>query len=265
MFSDTVKLIASDTPPYVSQQMEPWRLVTSGVAHDFNNLLSSILGQSTLALRQLPEEATARNHIEKVIKAVKYAATLSDHLLTYSKGDQEQVDFINLNSLIEDNLNLLDTIFGNDISIQLELTPGLPSTQVKLGQLQQVVMNLLINAAEAIHPGKGVISIRTGIKTFTENGSRSVQNGRSRLCSDYVYLQIRDDGVGMNAATLNQIFDPFFTTKFSGQGLGLSAIHEIIQAHQGKITVKSQVGEGATFTVYLPCNAPTPSSPFSLQ
>jgi len=232
--------------------MEHWQLIAGGVAHDFNNLLTSILGQSSLALRQLPEDAAARHHIEKVIKAAEYATTLSDQLLSYSKGSQDQRKLINLNLLIQDNLNLLDAIFLDGIALQLELASGLPPVKGKLGQLQQVIMNLLINAAEAIRPGKGTITIRTGIQSSADCDETYEKHYGRFPAGDAIFLQIQDDGAGMNAATLNQIFQPFFTTKPYGRGLGLSAIHEIIRAHQGSITVNSQEGQGTTFTVYLP-------------
>jgi signal transduction histidine kinase len=231
--------------------MEHWQLFTGGVAHDFNNLLTSILGQSTLALRQLPEDAKARGHIERVIQAAEYAASLSDQLLTYSKGNRGNLETINLNQLIQDHLNLIDGAFLDGISLQTKFTPGLPAIQVKKSQLQQVVMNLLINAAEAIQPEDGMITIRTGINKFDKTHSQS-QNGRPPLHGNYVYLQVQDTGIGMNPATQALIFQPFFTTKPNGRGLGLSAIYEIIKEHQGNIAVNSQEGQGTTFTIYLP-------------
>lgn len=253
MFSDILKHRPSNPAPINTMQLNHWQLLASSVAHDFNNLLTSILGQTSLALRQLPEEAEARPHIEKAIKAAEFAAALTDQLLSYSKGNYGVVDKVNLNLLIQDNLSLLDANFLNGIDIQLELSPTLPLIQVESGQIQQVIMNLVINAAEAIQPGSGNITIRTGTQTLTDDGYgyRSA-NGRSRLSGNYIYLQVQDDGIGMDPATLNHIFDPFFTTKLTGRGLGLPAIQEIINTHHGTIAVKSQIGHGTTFTVYLP-------------
>ena len=264
MFSDTIKPAVSAPLPYLMLSLEHWQLVAGGVAHDFNNLLSSILGQSSLALRHLPEDAAARLHIEKVIKAAEFAANLSNQLLNYSKGNEGAFERINLNALAQDNLSLLDATFLDGISLQMELASELPPVQAKTGQLQQVVMNLLINAAEAIHPEQGVITIRTGAHTFGKNGVYFRANhGRSPAYDDYVYLQIQDDGPGMDQATAAQIFKPYFSTKPAGRGLGLSAVHEIVQAHGGIITINSQEGNGATFTVYLPCGVaaqPPPSA-----
>ncbi len=264
MFTDTIESAVSTSPSYQMPPIEPWQLVAGGVAHDFNNLLSSILGQSSLALRHLPEDAAARRHIEKVIKAAEFAADLSNQLLNYSKGSEGAFELVNLNALLQENLGLLDAAFFDGILLRMKLSSELPPVRAKVGQLQQVVMNLLINAAEAIQPERGVITIRTGTHIFGNNGIHyPARNGRSPLQDDHIYLQIQDDGAGMDSTTAAQIFQPYFSTKTTGRGLGLPAVHEIVQAHDGIITVNSQEGKGTTFTVYLPCSAahPRPDAP----
>lgn len=240
--------------PYQPEHMEHWQIVTSGVAHDFNNLLTSILGQSSLALLQLPEETVARNHIEKVIKAAEYATALSDQLLTYSQGNEVAFESINLNILLQDNLNLLDTTFLDGIDLEVELSPGLPVFIGKRGQIQRVVMNLLINAAEAIHPCQGTISITTGQKMG--NGSLKGASGRSPSPSPtpekFAYLKIRDNGTGIDPDNLNQIFEPFYTTKPNGRGLGLPAVQEILKQYKGQLDIQSELGKGTTVTIYFP-------------
>lgn len=234
-----------------AEHLEHWQLVASGVAHDFNNLLTSILGQSSLALLQLPEEAVARSHIEKVIKAAEYATALSDQLLTYSQGCQASHESINLNQLLQDNLNLLDTTFLDGITLDVQMAPHLPVFTGKRGHIQQVVMNLLINAAEAIHPNPGKITIRTGVVTL--NGKKGHKgNGRSHPQGEYLFLQIQDNGSGIEPAILKHIFEPYFTTKPHGRGLGLSAVQEILQQNQGQLDVHSEAGKGTTVIVYFP-------------
>lgn len=236
-----------------AEHLEHWQLVASGVAHDFNNLLTSILGQSSLALLQLPEEAVARSHIEKVIKAAEYATALSDQLLTYSQGSQASHESINLNLLLQDNLNLLDTTFLDGITLDVQMAPHLPVFTGKRGHIQQVVMNLLINAAEAIHPNPGKITIRTGVVTLNgKNGSHVNGNGRSHPQGEHLFLQIQDNGSGIEPAILKRIFEPYFTTKPHGRGLGLSAVQEILQQNQGQLDVHSEVGKGTTVIVYFP-------------
>lgn len=240
---------------FQAKHMEHWQLVASGVAHDFNNLLISILGQSSLALLQLPEEAVARDHIEKVIKAAEYATALTDQLLTYSQGGYAKLEPIDLNLLLQDNLSLLDTTFLDGITLDVQMAPHLPAFAGKRGQIQQVVMNLLINAAEAIHPNEGTITILTGQQKL--NGKKETgplgSNGfySSR---DYLFLQIQDNGSGIDPVTLNHIFEPYFTTKPNGRGLGLSAVKEIVQQYQGHLDIHSEVGQGTIVTIYFPIN-----------
>jgi signal transduction histidine kinase len=260
MLNDTPTL-NTQKQTYQANQMEHWQIIASGVAHDFNNLLTSILGQSSLALLQLPEETVARDHIEKVIKAAEYAATLTNRLLTYSQGNQASSEPFNINQLLQDNLNLLDTTFLDGITLDVQMASNLPLFVGERGQIQQVVMNLLINAAEAIHPNPGTIIIRTGLHTMSGK-NRLNGNGRSPLPGKHIFLQIQDNGSGIDAVILKQIFEPHFTTKPNGRGLGLSAVLEIIQQYQGHLDIHSEVGVGTTITVYFPIdrNSPIPNS-----
>lgn len=251
MLNDASSL-SSQEKTFQAEHMEHWQLVASGVAHDFNNLLTSILGQSSLALLQLPEEAVARSHIEKVIKAAEYATALTDQLLTYSQGSQADLEPINLNLLLQDNLSLLDTTFLDGITLDVMMAPHLPTFASKRGQIQQIVMNLLINAAEAIHPNPGIIRIRTGVQTSMNNGNGTGSNGRTTSHNEFIFLQIQDNGAGIKPSALKRIFEPYFTTKPNGQGLGLSAVQEIVQQYQGHLDVASEVGQGTTITIYLP-------------
>ncbi|MCB9418772.1 MAG: hypothetical protein H6667_03135 [Ardenticatenaceae bacterium] len=236
-----------------AEHMEHWQLVASGVAHDFNNLLTSILGQSSLALLQLPEEAVARSHIEKVIKAAEYATMLTDQLLTYSQGNRADLEAINLNMLLQDNLNLLDSTFLDGIALDVQMASHLPTFAGKRGQIQQVVMNLLINAAEAIHPNSGKITIQTGLIMISDkNGNGAENNGRLPLQGEYLFLQIQDDGSGIDPAIMQHIFEPYFTTKSNGRGLGLSAVQEILRQNQGHLEIHSAVEKGTTIVVYFP-------------
>ena len=236
-----------------AEHMEHWQLIAGGVAHDFNNLLTSIVGQSSLALLQLPEEAIARSHIEKVIKAAEYATALTDQLLAYSQGSQASLEPINLNLLLQDNLNLLNTTFLDGITLDMQMASHLPVFAGKRGQIQQVVMNLLINAAEAIHPNPGTITIRTGLITVNDASKINTgSNGRFHPQNEHLYLQIQDDGSGIEPTILKRIFEPYFTTKPHGRGLGLSAVQEILKQNQGQLDVHSEVGKGTTVIVYFP-------------
>lgn len=235
------------------EKMEQLELITSGIAHDFNNLLTSILGQSSLALNQLPQDNVARRHIEKAMKAAEYATVLTRQLLTYAKNGRSEAEAVNLNQLVTDNAGLLETVFGSNITLHLDLDRQLPHILARPGQIQQVVMNLIINAAEAIPQRPGSVTVRTGTRLLLPgNNNYDPMNGRPAL-KEFVYLQVTDTGAGIDAATLDRIFEPFFTTKPQGKGLGLSAVRDIVSSYKGEITVESKPNEGTTITVYLPC------------
>jgi two-component system cell cycle sensor histidine kinase/response regulator CckA len=234
------------------EKMEQLELITSGVAHDFNNLLTSILGQSSLALKQLSPEDGARRHIEKAIKAAEYAALLTRQLLTFAKNGLCESQAVNLNQIVSDNAGLLKTVFMDNITLQLDLCRHMPLIIATPGQIQQVVMNLIINAAESIQSKRGTVTVRTGKQRLPRSGNAHFNGHQST--EDFVYFQVSDTGCGIDDTTLSRIFDPFFTTKPSGKGVGLSAVRDIVSAYQGEITVDSTPGQGTTVTVYLPCH-----------
>lgn len=235
------------------EKVEQMELITSGIAHDFNNLLTSIMGQSSLALNQLPPENVARRHIEKAIKAAEYATLLTRQLLTYAKNGLCETESINLNQLVSDNAGLLETIFMDTVSLELELDAQLPHIVARPGQVQQVVMNLIINAAEAVQPQPGTVTVRTGTRMLLPGKSQYEGFGRGSALREYVYFQVSDTGTGIDQSTIDRIFDPFFTTKPDGKGLGLSAVRDIVNAYKGEIAVESKLGKGTTITIYIPC------------
>lgn len=236
-----------------AQQLETLGLIASGIAHDFNNLLTSIVGQTSLALATLPPENAARPHIEKAIKAAEFAAALTHQLLAYASGSQSQSELIDLNQLISDNVAVLSMALLDGVILQLDLAPHLPPLKVKRAQMQQLVMNLIINAAESIQSLPGTVMVRTGKQVLLPgNIAYQFVNGRKLPPGEYIYLQVCDTGSGMDEGTLAHIFDPFYTTKPNGRGLGLSAILDIVNTYRGGISVESRVGQGTTFTILFP-------------
>ncbi len=257
-------------PPRASQlqnqkTIEQFELITSGVAHDFNNLLTSILGQSSLALTQLPPENIARRHIEKAMKAAEYATLLTRQLLTFAKNGLCDIEAININQLVSDNASLLKTVFMCDVTLQLELERHLPLIFAKPGQIQQVVMNLIINAAEAIQTDNGTVTVRTGRQTHLPCNCHSAPPKNPDSINGYVYFQVSDNGVGIDQDTITRIFDPLFTTKPNGKGVGLSAVRDIVNHYEGDITVESKLGQGTTVTVYFPCRVDDRGSQFFIN
>jgi len=238
---------------YHAQQLETIGLLASGIAHDFNNLLASILGQSSLALATLPPENSARTHIEKAMKAAEFAAELTRQLLNYANTQEGPREAIDLNQLINDNISLLNMTMLNGVVLKLDLSPNLPSINARRAHIQQLVMNLIINAAEAIETNPGIVLIRTGKRAVLANEKpHHFVNGRKPAPGEYVFFQVSDTGPGIDRTTQTRIFDPFYTTKTKGRGLGLSTVLEIVLIYDGGIMVESKKSQGTTFTVLLP-------------
>ncbi|MCA9901804.1 MAG: hypothetical protein H6654_12685 [Ardenticatenaceae bacterium] len=242
----------SPPKPY-TQQLETIGFLATGIAHDFSNLLTSIVGQTSLALATLPQDNAARSHIEKAMQAAEFAAELTRQLLTYANSEDAPNELIDLNQLINDTIGLLNTTLLNGLSLQLDLANNLPPIEAKRAHMQQIIMNLIINAAESIENGQGIVLLRTGIEILREHDNRyKFANGRSPLPGSYTFLQITDTGCGMSCQQLQKIFSPFFTTKPTGRGLGLSTVLDIVSFYQGGITVESQPQLGTTFCIFLP-------------
>ncbi len=237
------------------QKLESMGLLAGGVAHDFNNLLTSILSQSGLALRRLAPEHLARQHIDKAIQSTQRAADLTRQLLAYAGKATFQIEPVDLNQLIKANSGLLETVLRRNATLHLELDSDLPAVAADRGQLQQVLMNLAINAAEAIDHEHGEIRLKTHTVELQRPTDPTSFVGAPPVAGSYVCLEVIDNGVGMGAATLEKIFDPFFSTKARGHGLGLSAVLGVVQALHGGLQVQSEEQIGTTFCVYLPATA----------
>ena len=236
-----------------SQKMESIGTLAGGIAHDFNNLLNAIMGQSSLALHKLPAESQAANNIMKAIKASEHAADLTRQLLAYSGRGKFHTVEIDLNSLVKENVQMLEVSVPKTTQLQYEL--GTPSPRIvgDVGQIQQVIMNLIINAGEAMGSNPGYIILRTDqIEIGERDTSYWKYTGIPLPPNRYAALQVRDTGSGISQETLSRIFDPFFTTKFTGRGLGLAAVLGIIKGHKGGLRIESEEGKGTLFEIVLP-------------
>ncbi len=236
---------------------ESLSVLAGGVAHDFNNLLVAMLGHSSLALAKLPPESPARTSVQKAVQATERAADLTRQMLAYSGKGHFEIRLLDLNRLIGENLHLFTAGLPKSVRIVPLLAPELPKVTADLGQIQQVVMNLMLNAAEAIGEKGGEVTIRTGVLTLSEDdGHYSRLTGVPLQPGAYAVVEVEDDGRGMDALTLPRIFDPFFTTKFTGRGLGLAAVLGIVRGHRGGIAVSSEPGRGTTFKLVFPVAGP---------
>jgi signal transduction histidine kinase len=236
-----------------TQRLESVGLLAGGIAHDFNNLLTGVLGNTTLVLETIPEASPHRTALERVVKAAEHAAHLTRQLLAYAGKGAVVIEPLNLDEVIRGMLPLLHVSVPRQTELRLSLSGPLPQVRADRGQIQQLIMNLVINAAEAISADRrGVIMLGTGLETLSADDLAKANIRDSAAPGDYVCLEVRDDGSGMDQSTQAKIFDPFFTTKFTGRGLGLSAVMGIVRGHGGALRVVSAPEVGSTFTVYLP-------------
>ncbi len=233
-----------------AQKMETIGRLAGGVAHDFNNVLTSILGYSELLLMEMDDDDPHREFVEIIHSAGEKASTLTRQLLAFSRKQILEKKVVCINTLIKDLLKILGKMLGDDVEIQTSLEAKQGLIEADPGQMEQVLMNLCVNARDAMPKG-GTIIIETKDVTFHEDHPDLPSDLKP---GDYVMLAVTDTGVGMSKEVQEHIFDPFFTTKEEGKGtgLGLATVYGIIKQHGGYIYVHSEEGKGTTFTIYLP-------------
>jgi two-component system, cell cycle sensor histidine kinase and response regulator CckA len=241
-----------------SQKMEAVGRLAGGIAHDFNNLLQAIQGYTTIALAHAPDEGRTRGDLEEVLRTVDRAAVLVRQLLTFSRRQPFKPEPLDINNLISDLIKLLRRVIGVNIELSVHFDNDLPPVDADRGQIEQVLMNLCVNARDAMPEG-GEIRIQTGRADLDEAFCQAhpwAKPGR------YSLVSVSDDGVGMDADVMERIFEPYFTTKnpSEGTGLGLSTVFAIVQRHEGLLHATSTPGAGSTLHVYLPGIAASPDA-----
>jgi nitrogen-specific signal transduction histidine kinase len=236
-----------------TQKLESLGLLAGGIAHDFNNLLTGVLGNASLALSETPPNEPIRVQLREVIEAAERASFLTRQMLAYAGRGQFVTAMIDLSDLVQEISTLVRTSIPKSVVVKLDLAENLPYLEADPGQIQQVLMNILINAAEAIGENiVGTVTVRTSLREVNAREAAELFKSEPAAPGPYVQLEVIDTGAGMDEATKARIFDPFFTTKFTGRGLGLAAVQGIVRRHRGVIFVHSAPGEGATFRVLLP-------------
>ncbi len=238
---------------FQAQKMEAVGRLAGGIAHDFNNLLQTINGYSILVLRSLGDGDPLREDIEEILSAGREAAALTDHLLEFSREQKSQIRPVDLNAVIVGKEKMLRRLIGEDIKIVTKLADRLSLVKGDPGQIRQVIMNLVVNAHDAMPEG-GTLTITTENVTLDHTHCKLVPGARP---GTFVCLSISDTGIGIEEAKLDRIFEPFYTTKGPGEGtgLGLSTVYCIIRQHKGFTYVSSSPGKGATFSIYLPVSS----------
>jgi PAS domain S-box-containing protein len=234
------------------QKLESLGLLAGGIAHDFNNLLSSILGNANLARGEVPPGSEAETFLRAVEAASLRAAELCRQMLAYAGKGRFVVEPTDVTALTEDLLPLLDISVARRARLRLDLTRGLPAVQADATQLRQVVMNLVLNAVDALGGQDGEIALASGTVTVARGWLSGCVAGTELPGGEYVFLDVRDNGCGMTPDVAAKIFDPFFSTKAAGRGLGLAAVLGIVRGHRGALHVTTAPRRGTTFRLLLP-------------
>jgi len=249
-FRDVSEQIRLENQFFQAQKMEAIGVLVEGVAHDFNNLLTTIIGSSDLMIMSIGKDHNLRKNLEDIRKAGKRAASLTRQLLLFSRRQILEPKVINLNDVILDMDKMLRRLIGENIDLETVLAPDLGRVEADPGQIEQIIMNLAVNAKDAM-PRGGKLTINTANVELDE---AYVHSHADVTPGPYVMMAISDTGTGMDEETLSKVFDPFFTTKEAGKGtgLGLSTIYGIVKQSGGNIWVYSEPGKGATFKIYLP-------------
>jgi PAS domain S-box-containing protein len=237
-----------------TQKLESLGILAGGIAHDFNNLLMVMAGNLELALEELSPESTARPNVQRAAQAVRRATDLTRQMLAYSGKGKFATEAVDLSALVEEYTNLFRASVPITAALDLRLERTLPPIEADTGQVQQVIMNLITNAAEAVGADGGRITIATGVR---ECDAQYLQQSRTEdvpAAGRFVILEVTDTGSGMDERTQQLLFDPFFTTKEVGRGLGMSALMGIVRGHRGALFVESALGKGTTMRILFPAS-----------
>ena len=234
------------------QKLESLKVLAGGIAHDLNNLMVAVDANAGLALKALPPDSPARELIEGIEKAVAKVSTFSKQIMSFTGKLGAMKEPVSLNEMVEDTSHFLLASISKNASLEFRLSDGLPAIMADPQNIQQVVMNLILNASDALEEGKGKIEVCTGKLKAERPYLDSMHLGKDLAEGEYLFIEVSDTGCGMDEETKGRVFDPFYTTKFTGRGLGLSAVFGIVKGHGGAIGLKSGKGRGTTFRVLLP-------------
>jgi two-component system, cell cycle sensor histidine kinase and response regulator CckA len=250
---DLTERLALEKQIRQGQKFEAIGQLAGGIAHDFNNMIGAVLGWAEMGLDETENEARLHRHFDKIRQQAIRAAALTRQLLAFARRQLLEPRNMDLNQCVSETMSLLESVIGSNIEIRTQLAPHLRVIRADPTQIEQVIMNLCINARDAMPEG-GVLAVETA--EVLVDAQYLAANPHAKP-GHYALLTVRDAGMGMDAATLDRIFDPFFTTKETGKGtgLGLATVYGIVRQHEGFLRVQTEVNEGTTFQVYLPLAA----------
>ena len=258
MVEDVTEVKRAQEEALISQRLESVGVLAGGIAHDFNNLLGGILAQTEFIEEQISEGSPQREDLRRIKEATIRGSEIVRQLMIYSGQDKADLEPVDLARLAEGMLELLRVSVSKHAVLKTDLPRDLPAVRGNPSQLRQVVMNLVINASEALRERDGLV--RVTLSRLAPRQGTAPDDGAEALPSDYLRLEVSDTGCGMAEETRAKIFDPYFTTKFAGRGLGLAVVQSIVKSHGGTIGVTSGLDRGTIFHIDLPC-ASGPANP----
>ncbi len=249
-----------DRQVQLAQKLESLGVLAGGIAHDFNNILMAVLGNASIVLDELPGTAPVRRCVEDIEVAARRAAELCLQLLAYSGRGQFVTTPVDLRDVVVETTHLLQATISKSARLEFLLESDLPLTRADVNQIRQVIMNLVINASEALDGESGSITVGTGVETCSTEDLAGMAYAEYAEPGDFVWLEVADTGSGMDAETVDRIFDPFFTTKFTGRGLGMAAVLGIVRGHGGALAIESEAGRGSRFRILFPVEVELPGA-----
>ena len=237
-----------------AQRLESLGILAGGIAHDFNNMLSVVLGNASLAQPEVDPTSTVAKNLRAIQRAAVRGADLCDQILSYAGHAPPDSTPLDINATLRESTALLQVALSKKADLRWFLAEGLPAVRVDRAQMHQVLMNLAINASEALGEAPGHIEIRTGVQEYPASALGEHAMTEDLPGGRYVFLEVVDSGEGMDGFTRDRIFEPFFSTKFAGRGLGLASVLGIVRIQRGGVQVESLLGQGTTVRVLLPAD-----------
>jgi signal transduction histidine kinase len=238
-----------------ADKLELLGIMAGGIAHNFNNILTAILGHASIARLELKEDSPLMHHLDTIETSSLQAGEICKQMLAYTGQGKYTVEPLNLSQAIE-NINIMvQASFSDQTDIEYKLQPDLPSIQADSSQIQQLVIDLILNAVEAYQNQQGYVLVQTGCKAMQKGDFKDCLDSGNTKAGEYVFLRVIDEGCGISRDMQQRIFEPFVTTKFTGRGLSLSAVCGIVRSHHGVIRLQSTEGKGTTITVFFPVDS----------